>query len=178
MAPPKPQPIENAYAYCPRCGATNPEPGSIPFRCKDCDFTLYFGPVAAVGGLILDEEGRLLVVRRARDPGKHKWGFPGGFIDRGETAEQALAREIAEETQLVLRHGELMLTGPNRYTYSGVTADTIDLFYLCRVESAANVVLAESELSEFRWCIPGPEIIENMAFESNRIAIEYWLSHR
>lgn len=172
------QPIENAFAYCPRCGTTNPEPGAIPFHCKNCEFSFYFGPVAAVGALIIDEQDRMLLVRRARDPGKEKWGLPGGFVDRGESAEQALAREIEEETQLALNDYELFLTGPNRYTFCGVTADVIDLFYLCHVKTTVPVRLAPSELCEFRWCVPDHAILNNMAFESNRIAIEHWLSRR
>ncbi|MCM2371042.1 NUDIX hydrolase [Aporhodopirellula aestuarii] len=178
MASPTSQPIENAFSFCPRCGASNPDPGSIPFHCTNCEFAFYFGPVAAVGALVLDDQDRLLVVRRARDPGKNQWGLPGGFVDRGETIEEALSREVLEETQLTLSQRELMMTGPNRYTHHGVTSDVIDLFYVCRVESAENIQLASSELCEYRWCIPDADILGNMAFESNRIAIERWLADR
>ena len=89
--------IENTYEFCPRCGARNAKPGSVPFRCNECGFTAWFGPVAAVGGLILNAAGELLLVRRARDPGKGRWGLPGGFVDRGETIEEGLIREVAEE---------------------------------------------------------------------------------
>lgn len=172
------QPVENAFVYCPRCGTGNPQPGSIPFRCPNCKFSFYFGPVAAVASLTIDDQDRLLLVRRARDPGKGQWGLPGGFVDRGESAEQALEREVMEETQLVLKHSELFWTGPNRYTYSGVTADVIDLFYVCQVERPDCIELAPNELCEFRWCVPGAEILNNMAFESNRSAVERWLAQR
>ncbi|MFG0253732.1 MAG: NUDIX domain-containing protein [Rhodopirellula sp. JB053] len=173
-----PQPFEDVFHYCPRCGAPNPKVGVIPFHCGECDFAFYFGPVAAVGGLILDDNDRLLVVRRARDPGKNQWGLPGGFIDRCETAEEALAREIREETQLTVASCDLLMTGPIIYKHHGVIGHVIDLFYLCRVESCDNVRLAQSELCEYRWCIPDAEILSNMAFESNRIAIEQWMSDR
>ncbi len=172
------QRIEDAFAYCPRCGTPNAKPGSIPFRCGACALAIYFGPVAAVAGLILDDEGRILLVRRARNPGKHQWGLPGGFVDHGETAEEALAREVLEETQLTLIHHELLTTGPNRYTHTGTTADVLDMFFLCRVKSTYPIVLARNELCEYRWCIPDAEILGNMAFPSNRIAVELWLSQR
>ncbi|MEO1616386.1 MAG: NUDIX domain-containing protein, partial [Planctomycetota bacterium] len=82
-------PIEQAYHFCPRCGAAAESVGQVPFQCGKCGFSHYFGPVAAVGGLIVNDADELLLVRRARDPGKGKWGLPGGFVDRGETIEQA-----------------------------------------------------------------------------------------
>lgn len=172
------EPMERAFRFCPRCGQANERAGTIPFRCDSCQFAFFFGPVAAVGGLIVNESNELLLARRARDPGKDQWGLPGGFVDRDETIETALAREVREETDLVVREFSLMLTGPNRYTYVGVTADVIDLFYICRVDRDAKIRLATNELSEYRWCVPGEEELGNMAFESNRIAIEHWLSIR
>ena len=175
---PRSEPIEQAFRFCPSCGVANQGGGSIPFRCPQCGFAFFFGPVAAVGGLIINRNDEVLLVRRARDPGKNQWGLPGGFVDRDETIEEALVREVLEETTLVVTDCSLMLTGPNRYTYAGVTADVIDLFYLCRVEDEQCIRLAPSELSEYRWCVPGEEYLEDMAFVSNRRAIEHWLKIR
>ena len=47
----------------------------------------FFGPFVAVGGLVINDKGQLLMVRRAKDPGKGKLGLPGGFIDAGEAVE-------------------------------------------------------------------------------------------
>lgn len=170
--------LPEAFRYCPSCRTANPSPGSVPFRCPTCGFAFFFGPVAAVGGLVINARNELLLVRRARDPGKGLWGLPGGFVDRGESVEEALRREVTEETQLEIIDPTLLTTGPNTYTYQGVSADVIDLFYCCRVAAPQDLVLAEEELDGHRWCVPGPEELENMAFESNRIAVELWLSRR
>lgn len=172
------KPIEAVFNYCPQCGQPNSSVGDIPFRCEGCDFTSFFGPVAAVGALIVDDDDRLLLVRRSRDPGKGCWGLPGGFVDRGESVEAALAREIVEETQLVMTSCKLILTGPNQYNYRGVVAPVIDLFYVCEVSDRGAIKLALDELDQFEWSHPTDKHLGNMAFESNRIAIEHWMSER
>ncbi|MCC9645300.1 NUDIX domain-containing protein [Rhodopirellula sp. JC740] len=170
--------IEDAFRFCPSCQAPNQSPGTIPFRCEQCGFAFFFGPVAAVGGLIVNQDQELLLVRRARDPGKGQWGLPGGFVDRGESIEDALRREVTEETQLTIASLRLLTTGPNHYTYQGVTADVVDLFFVCRVEDEDSVELEPTELSDYRWCVPTKRELNNMAFPSNRIAVEQWLRER
>lgn len=169
-------PIENAYLHCPRCAANNPAPGTVPFKCPECGFASFFGPVAAVGGLIVNEAGKLLLVRRARNPGKGKWGLPGGFVDRTETVEAALRREVLEETGLSLTSTDYLISYPNQYNYQGVVAAVIDFFYVCRAESDSPLQLAEDELDAFEWVIPTANYLDNMAFESNRHAVELWHS--
>lgn len=172
MTPPE---IEFHYRFCPGCGASNPSPGQVPFKCPDCGFANFFGPVAAVGGLITNEAGELLLVRRARDPGKGLWGLPGGFVDRGESIEQALIREILEETQLTVTDIRYLTSSPNTYRYQGIIAPVIDLFYVCRVASAGELSLAVDELEHYEWMNPESRHLEHMAFASNRLAIEHWL---
>ncbi len=56
--------------------------------------------IPAVGAVIMDPAGRLLLIKRGHEPGAGLWSLPGGRIEPGETHEQALAREIREETSL------------------------------------------------------------------------------
>ena len=56
--------------------------------------------IPAVGAVVLDESGRLLVVQRGHEPAAGRWSIPGGRIEPGETAPAAVAREVAEETGL------------------------------------------------------------------------------
>jgi ADP-ribose pyrophosphatase YjhB (NUDIX family) len=65
------------------------------------------GPQVAVGAIVLDADGRVLLVERGRPPGEGLWSVPGGRLERGETLAQAVAREVREETGLVVEVGAL-----------------------------------------------------------------------
>lgn len=64
--------------------------------------------IPCVGAIVLDSEGRLLLVRRAKPPGEGTWSLPGGRIEEGESDEVALTREMAEETGLFVTVGPLV----------------------------------------------------------------------
>jgi 8-oxo-dGTP diphosphatase len=89
------------YNFCPRCG------GRLELReikageperlvCEECSFVFYLGP-KLVAAVIFELNGGIVLTQRAIDPGYGKWTFPGGFVDRGETAEAAAKREAREE---------------------------------------------------------------------------------
>ncbi|GIX00433.1 MAG: hypothetical protein KatS3mg111_3765 [Pirellulaceae bacterium] len=177
MTSPPPKQLAEAYRYCPQCGTANPSPGQSPLRCPACGFTVFFGPYTAVGAVLVNDGGEVLFVRRARDPGKGKWGLPGGFVDAYETAEDALRREVTEETGLQIKHLEFLLTHPNRYCYQGVEAPVLDVFFACKVAGDNRITLDESELEHYRWQLPDPAMLANLAFESNRQAVLHWMHH-
>ncbi len=64
--------------------------------------------VACVGAVIKDDAGRLLLIRRGHDPGRGLWSVPGGRIEAGETDQEAVVREVREETGLVVVPGPLI----------------------------------------------------------------------
>jgi ADP-ribose pyrophosphatase YjhB (NUDIX family) len=76
--------------------------------------------IAAVGAIAV-RDGALLLIRRGHAPSRGRWSLPGGRIEPGETAQQALIRELAEETGLIVEVGELVgevvRPGPNEDTY-------------------------------------------------------------
>lgn len=65
-------------------------------------------PTPCVGAVLVDVAGRLLLVRRAHEPGRGRWSLPGGRVEPAETDEQALVREVVEETGLAVRVGPLV----------------------------------------------------------------------
>ena len=64
--------------------------------------------IPCVGAVIKDCSGRLLLIRRGHEPGKGQWSIPGGRVEAGESDAEALAREIREETGLVVAVGRLI----------------------------------------------------------------------
>ncbi|MFE0749449.1 NUDIX hydrolase [Gordonia sp. NPDC058843] len=62
--------------------------------------------IVAVGALITDDAGRILLVLRRNEPSAGHWSLPGGKVELGESLEQAMIREVREETGLVVTVGE------------------------------------------------------------------------
>lgn len=97
---------KRSYIYCPYCSeilATRIEENRERKYCKKCRWTYYPKPDIAVAAVVLkkfDNKIYALMVRRKRDPFKNTWMFPAGFLEFGEYPEQALTRELKEETGL------------------------------------------------------------------------------
>jgi 8-oxo-dGTP diphosphatase len=91
-----------AYRFCPRCGhalISRCIKAGEPDRlcCDGCDFVFYLDPKLAAG-VVAEQSGRLLLLKRAIEPAYGAWVFPGGFVDRGEHPEEAAVREAREES--------------------------------------------------------------------------------
>ena len=118
-------------------------------------------PVATVGALIEDEQGRYLMVRTHK--WGHRWGIPGGKIERGEESEAALRREIREETGLEISEARFVMV-----------QDCIDSEEFQRPEhflllnyharSRPGQVILNDEAEEFVWVSAG----EAAAMDLNR----------
>ena len=80
----------SSFSYCPRCGQQGLEHvHGRAIHCPSCDLTYFHNVASAVACFVLDEAGRLLTVRRARDPEKGTLDLPGGFVDPEETVDDA-----------------------------------------------------------------------------------------
>ncbi len=111
------------FRFCPPCGGPLEsrllKDGDPPrLVCGACGFIFYLDPKLAVGTVIADDRKRIVLVKRAIEPGYGKWVFPGGYVDRGEEVQGAAVREAREETGLDVRIDRLI----NIYSYTGRTA--------------------------------------------------------
>lgn len=167
------QPSE-IFRFCPRCGARRSTTES-PFRCGDCGFLYYFNPCCAVGGLIRNASGAVLMLRRAKEPARGKLAVPGGFIDLGETAEDALRRETREEVDLELGELTYLCSRTNAYHYQEITYPVLDLFFVATALDPAKARPLDG-VDSLEWLSPSGIDLGEIAFPSIRSAVSLFIN--
>ncbi len=108
------------FAFCPGCGLKGiRSEDRRRWHCDSCGFE-YFHNVATAAGLIIGTGAGILLFERARDPAKGRLGLPGGFVEPGESAEEALVRECREEIGWAPASMCFVASFPNTYLWNGV----------------------------------------------------------
>jgi 8-oxo-dGTP diphosphatase len=161
------------YRFCPPCGGRletrQLKPGDPPrLVCAACGFVLYLDPKVAVGTIIRADDGRLVLVRRAIEPGYGLWVFPGGYVDRGEEITAAARREAREESGLEVRIDGLI----NIYSYPG-RAPIIVVYAATRLDGE---LCGDDECLEARLFTPEQIPWGELAFRSTTEALRDYLS--
>jgi len=168
-------------AFCPLCGNGDLE-RRRPRRddkerlcCPQCKYVHYVGPRLAAAAIVQDGE-RICLVRRAWDPGRGLWTFPGGFVDLGEGPFDAAQREVTEETgcraELEGVVGVYRSTGPR-----GV--EVVLVAYHGRLAGSDAGIPADAnceEVEEVRWFDRNELPFHEMAFESSAHALRDFLA--
>src|SRR5688572_10720930 len=163
---------QDGFRFCPVCA------GSLESRllkegdparlvCVSCGFVFYLDPKLAVGTVISVEQGRIVLVRRAIEPGYGKWVFPGGYVDRGEEVQRAAVREAREETGLDVRIDRLI----NIYSYSGRTP----VIVVYSATMIGGCLGCDDEGLEARFFEPGAIPWDELAFRSTQEALREFL---
>ena len=101
-------------------------------ECVNSGWVYYQNPVSAVVSIICFEN-QFLFLRRAKDPGAGKLDMPGGFVDFGETAEEALCRELKEELMIESVELTYFTSAPNHYLYLNVPYQTLDFYFTATI---------------------------------------------
>jgi mutator protein MutT len=164
--------MDVAYRFCPSCAGAlelRQVKTGDPMRhvCTRCGQVLYLDPKVAVGTIISNEEGRVVLVRRAIEPGYGLWVFPGGFVDRGEEVTVAAIREAKEEVGLDVRLGELV----NIYSYAG--RPLVVIVYSATV--LGGELMVDEEGLEARWFAADQIPWDQLAFQSTREGLMHYL---
>ena len=157
--------------FCPRCGRPMPPlvPGAV-LRCtgEACFYAWYRDPKVAVGVVVEDAEGRILLVRRNHEPRIGEWAFPSGFVDAGEVLEAAAAREVREEAGVEVRIDALL------GAYSEADEPVIFIAYAGHLVSGTPTAGDEA----FEVALFAPDALPPLAFVHDDRVVAAWRAHR
>lgn len=164
--------MDVTWNFCPTCAGVlelRLLKHSDPERhvCTRCGQVLYQDPKVAVGTIISTSDGRLVLVRRAIEPGYGKWVFPGGYVDRGEEVEAAAIREAKEEAGLDVRLERLI----NVYSYPG--RPLVVIVYAATV--IGGQLCTDEECLEARLFLPAEIPWDELAFQSTSEGLREYL---
>lgn len=169
----------NHIQFCPSCGDSSVKPfKSIAVRCPACGFELFMSPSTSAAALIEDASGKLLVVKRNKEPRKGAFGLPGGFADPNETLEDTLIREVKEEVNLDLVSWSFLGGWPNEYPFKSVIYSVVDIYFLAQVETFDTLRSCQDELESIHFVDPALVNENEWAFPSLKNAIRRYLSQR
>lgn len=160
------------FRFCPVCGGPlesrllkSLEPPRLV--CAACGYVFYLDPKLAVATIISTDDDRIVLLRRAINPGYGKWVFPGGYVDRGEEVRAAAVREAREETGLDVRIDRLL----NIYSYAG----RVPVIVVYAATAIGGCLGCDDEGLEVRLFEPGAIPWDELAFPSTREALREFL---
>lgn len=139
--------------------------------CPRCGWVHYFAPqVAAVAIVTRATDGTFLLVQRGEDPGKGLWGLPGGFVEMGETVQEALAREILEETGYEIEIGKLI--GVWSFFNDAKKISGVAVVYETYVTGGELQIASDTTNAE--WVTYARALEFPLAFDTHREALRLW----
>ena len=148
--------------FCPRCAAEAEVRPPTSLRCPACGYQLYLSPEPVACAVPRDAEGRLWLLRRALHAGAGRWTFPGGFVELGESVEEAAHRETREEMGIEVELGPLV----------GVYSRSEERIVLVVFEATAlGTPVPSEEASEVRAFAPDELPWDELAFWSTEVAL-------
>ena len=159
--------------FCPACGTPVQEQlsfGRMRPVCPACGRIHFYDPKVAAGVLI-EDAGRVLLVRRTQEPGRGLWTLPAGFVDAGEDPAAAAVRECLEETGLEVVLDGLFDLAAGRAHPRG--ADIV-IVYLARVTGGDLLPGDDADSAAFF----GPDELPELAFDATRRAVHRWREER
>jgi len=93
-------PALEGVRFCPRCGSPAQVDAPRRLGCDACGYVAFYNPKPVACAIPFTAAGAVILLRRGFDPGAGLWTFPGGFVDLGESVEEAALRETREELEL------------------------------------------------------------------------------
>jgi 8-oxo-dGTP diphosphatase len=167
----------HGWRLCPRCGErlTGDEQA---MSCDSCGSRYYANSAPAAAAIVADDDGRVLLARRAYEPDAGKWDTPGGFLDEGEDPREAIRRELREETGLEVEPGRFLGAFVDTYGDGPGAGSVLNLVWDAKVVSGE--MEPADDVSELRWFAPDelPDADGEYAFHWVAPFVKRWAASR
>lgn len=152
------------HRFCPRCGAEQELEVRYPRSegCLRCGYRAYYNPKPVAAVIPRTADGAVWLLRRGFAPGAGLWTFPGGFVDLGESVEQAAVRETREELACGVELERLV------GVYSRDDERVVLVVYAGRLTGEPSTT---PEATEIRAVAPAEVPWDEIAFWSTRAAL-------
>lgn len=163
------------FQFCPVCGAGLVErflTGKDRLVCCRCGRVHYENPIVGVAAIILNEDGKILLVRRSQNiTYAGFWCIPCGYLEYDEDVRAGIIREVKEETNLVVEPLEVFSVHSN---FHNPKQHTVGIWFMAKVISGTP--LAGDDASELGWF----ELAEppEMAFPTDKLVLAELLQKR
>ncbi len=143
--------LKEGFNYCFRCGSDNfiAKNENLHY-CTNCSLEFYRNSASAAAGIIINEKDEILLTVRGIEPHKGKLDLPGGFVDPGESLENAVIREVKEELNLEVKNIKFVGSAPNTYFYSQITVFTTDVGFLCQIDDFSSIK-PQDDISDYKF---------------------------
>ena len=153
--------------FCPRCGGDADVVFPRSLTCDACGYQALWSPEPVAGAIPRDADGRIWLLRRAHHEGAGRWTFPGGYVELGESVEDAARRETREEMEIDIELGRLV------GVYSSGEERVVLVVYAAR---ALGVPRETHEATEVRAFAPADIPWDELAFWSTTRALQDYLA--
>lgn len=174
--------MKNDFKFCPLCANQNiSNINNRKWECPDCGFVLYNNSATAVGVIIINNLGQVLLEVRAKEPKLGMLDLPGGFVEHDESTEQACLRECREELGVGINVLKYLCTFPNTYEYKNIQYKTCDIFFVAKIKDDEKFNLQIDEVSDVKWCsLENQHDLVNLslAFDSAYHALNFYLKNK
>lgn len=164
--------MDDLIKYCPECGTRveiQTRFGRPRAVCPACD-RIHFRDPKVAASVLVEQAGKILLVKRVMMPLQGTWTLPAGFVDADEDPRDAAAREVLEETGLIVEIGELcdLIYGPEHERGASIVI-------VYRAHVTGGILQAQDDAEDARFF--GPDEIPELGFEATKKVVNWWVEN-